>query len=79
MRILNDQQQTLLQDERKLLNDLQLALVEFGASAEDRDVLRQSIAQLDDLFMLVVVGEFNAGKSAFVSAGRGGHPHNHAH
>lgn len=68
MKILNDRQQALLQDERKLLNDLQLALVEFGAASEDRDVLGQSIAQLDDLFMLVVVGEFNAGKSAFINA-----------
>jgi small GTP-binding protein len=68
MKILNDQQQNLLRDERKLLNDLQLALVHFGATPEDQDVLRQSIAQLDDLFMLVVVGEFNAGKSAFVNA-----------
>ena len=68
MKILNDQQQTLLHNERKLMNDLQLALVEFGVVPEDRDMLRQSIAQLDDLFMLVVVGEFNAGKSAFVNA-----------
>jgi small GTP-binding protein len=68
MKILNDQQQALLRDERKLLNDLQLALVDLGAASEDRDVLRQSIAQLDDLFMLVVVGEFNAGKSAFINA-----------
>ena len=68
MKILNDQQQTLLHNERKLMNDLQLALVEFGVAPEDRDMLRQSIAQLDDLFMLVVVGEFNAGKSAFVNA-----------
>ena len=41
MKILNDQQQTLLQSERKLLNDLQLALVEFGATQEDREVLRR--------------------------------------
>ena len=68
MKILNDQQQELLKDERKLLNDLQVALVQFGATPEDQDVLRQSIEQLDDLFMLVVVGEFNAGKSAFVNA-----------
>ena len=29
---------------------------------------RQSIAQLDELFLLVIVGEFNAGKSAFINA-----------
>jgi small GTP-binding protein len=68
MKILNDAQQDLLRDERRLLNDLLRVLVEFGATSEDQDVLRQSLAQLDDLFMLVVVGEFNAGKSAFVNA-----------
>ncbi len=30
--------------------------------------LAQSIRQLDELFLLVVVGEFNAGKSAFINA-----------
>ena len=68
MKILTDQQQALLAEERKLLSDLQVALVQFGATQEDQDVLRQSIEQLDDLFMLVVVGEFNAGKSAFINA-----------
>ena len=29
---------------------------------------RPSIQQLDQLFILVVVGEFNAGKSAFINA-----------
>jgi small GTP-binding protein len=68
IKILNDQQQALLKSERKLLNDLQVALIEFGATPDDQAVLRQSIEQLDDLFMLVIVGEFNAGKSAFVNA-----------
>jgi small GTP-binding protein len=68
MKILNEQQENLVRDERKLLSDLQLALVRFGSESEDQDILNQSIAQLDDLFMLVVVGEFNAGKSAFINA-----------
>ena len=29
---------------------------------------RSSIQQLDELFLLVIVGEFNAGKSAFINA-----------
>ena len=37
-------------------------------SAEERSALERSIAQLDRLFLLVVIGEFNAGKSAFVNA-----------
>ena len=35
---------------------------------DDRAALADSIRQLDDLFLLVVAGEFNAGKSAFINA-----------
>lgn len=68
MRVLNDIQETMLRDERKLLNDLRASLVPFGASQEDQLTLGQSIQQLDELFLLVVVGEFNAGKSALINA-----------
>jgi small GTP-binding protein len=68
MRILTDSQEALLKDERQILNDLRLSLVQFGASQEDQATLGDSIHQLDELFLLVVVGEFNAGKSAFINA-----------
>jgi small GTP-binding protein len=68
MRILSDHQEELLKNERNLLNDLRVALVQFGASSEDQETLAQSIRQLDEFFLLVVVGEFNAGKSAFINA-----------
>ena len=68
MRILTDRQETLLNEARSLLNDLRASLIQFGASDEDQDTLAQSIRQLDELFLLVVVGEFNAGKSAFINA-----------
>jgi small GTP-binding protein len=68
MRILSDPQEALLKDERQILNNLRLALVQFGASPEDQATLGDSIQQLDELFLLVVVGEFNAGKSAFINA-----------
>lgn len=68
MKILTIDQENVLQRERNLLNDLRLKLVEYKASREDVDSLGQSIRQLDDLFLLVIVGEFNAGKSAFINA-----------
>jgi small GTP-binding protein len=68
VKILDQRQEKLLTDERKLLDELRLALVQFGASAEDIETLSKSIHQLDELFLLVVVGEFNAGKSAFINA-----------
>jgi small GTP-binding protein len=68
MRILNERQEVLLKEERDLLNELRVTLMRLGASAEDDDTLLQSIRQLDELFLLVVVGEFNAGKSALINA-----------
>src|SRR4030065_393724 len=68
MRILTDAQENLLKDCRNLLNNLRASLIQFGATPEDHEPLADSIRQLDELFLLVVVGEFNAGKSAFINA-----------
>lgn len=68
MKILTEVQENLLKEERSLLSDLRVRLVAFGASREDQETLAQSIRQLDELFLLVVVGEFNAGKSALINA-----------
>jgi small GTP-binding protein len=68
MHILNAKQESLLHAERNLLNDLRTILVRFGAAPSDHATLEQSIQQLDELFLLVVVGEFNSGKSAFINA-----------
>jgi small GTP-binding protein len=43
-------------------------LARFDAAPEQQQVLATSIDQLDELFLLVVVGEFNSGKSAFINA-----------
>lgn len=68
MNILSAEHETILKEERKLLGDLRMTLAEFGASAEDQNALAESIQQVDDFFLLVIVGEFNAGKSAFINA-----------
>ena len=53
---------------RQLLAEIRDALVRFGAADADQAALKASIRQLDEFFLLVVVGEFNAGKSAFINA-----------
>ncbi len=68
MDILTKTQKELLSRERELLNQIQIALVEYGVTEKDQKALMDSIHQLDDFFLLVVVGEFNAGKSAFINA-----------
>jgi small GTP-binding protein len=67
-RILSSGQDALLREERALLMRLRTGLARIDASTEQQEALDQSIAQLDELFLLVVVGEFNSGKSAFINA-----------
>ena len=66
--ILTADQKELLEKERALLGEAQAALQRCEASAEDLRALADSVRQLDQLFLLVVVGEFNAGKSALINA-----------
>jgi small GTP-binding protein len=67
-RILNRKQDELLVENRNLLGGLREALSRFDASAEDQETIDRSVRQLEELFLLVVAGEFNAGKSAFINA-----------
>jgi small GTP-binding protein len=67
-RFVKDRTRRQVEDEREWLGKLQLALVRFDVPPEEKTALERSIAQLDRLFLLVVIGEFNAGKSAFVNA-----------
>ena len=66
--ILNAEQRELLQAERELLAEVKAGLDRNETPAEDLSALADSVGQLDELFLLVVVGEFNAGKSALINA-----------
>jgi small GTP-binding protein len=55
------------------LERLQLTLVGWEVTADDQKTLQRSLRQLDELFLLVVVGEFNSGKSALINALLGEH------
>ncbi len=67
-RILTAEQDKLIRRERSLIEDLRVLLVRLGAPDDDLAMLKRSLHQLDELFLLVVVGEFNAGKTAFLNA-----------
>jgi small GTP-binding protein len=67
-RLVADRTKKLVGDEREWLSRLQRALARFDADPASEQTLARSIAQLDRLFLLVIIGEFNAGKSAFVNA-----------
>ena len=67
-RILDGARRDLLRDVHRHLGEIRVALVRAEASEDEQKALGRSIAQLDELFLLVVVGEFNAGKSAVINA-----------
>ncbi len=67
-RFLTQRQDELLRAEREALAKLLAALHRLNADPEDLTTLQQAQRQLDELFLLVVVGEFNAGKSAVINA-----------
>lgn len=67
-RILSKDEERLLVDERRVLSELRLILERVEVEKDDASSFDASIQQLDELFLLVVAGEFNAGKSAFVNA-----------
>jgi small GTP-binding protein len=64
----HEQQRDILQRERRLANTLQTCLIGIEGLGTHAPTLEQVISSLEELFLLVVVGEFNAGKSALINA-----------
>lgn len=73
-RILGERESELRARERELLDRLAAALDRFGTDVDPDDLrhFRQAREQLDGLFLLVIAGEFNSGKSSFINALLGG-------
>jgi small GTP-binding protein len=65
--LLSAEQARLRSELRAALTDLDAAIASVGATPEDRRLVADAIRGLDSLFLLVVVGEFNAGKSALLN------------
>lgn len=68
-KMLGERQEALLVQERELLNRLRAALGSFADTLpSDQRTLDEAIVHLDELFLLVIAGEFNSGKSSFINA-----------
>jgi small GTP-binding protein len=68
--ILSRKEQELRAREQELLERLATALERFGADVASDDLRRfqEAREQLTGLFLLVIAGEFNSGKSSFINA-----------
>lgn len=69
-KLLGERQEALLAEERTLMQRLRTVLEAFGSEVAPADLrtLDDTIRHLDELFLLVVAGEFNSGKSSFINA-----------
>ncbi len=66
--VLTRQQADLVALERRLVLRVRDALAQADGSRADLDRLAQLIDEMDELFLIVVAGEYNAGKSTFINA-----------
>src|SRR5258708_15919445 len=66
--ILRERDLDILERERCLAGELEECLRGFQSSTEDAETLRRVTQALHEPFLLVVAGEFNAGKSAYINA-----------
>ncbi|MGI9038215.1 MAG: dynamin family protein [Gemmatimonadota bacterium] len=68
--VLSKREEELRARERELLERTRVALDAFGSDVAPDDLarFREARAQLEQLFLLVIAGEFNSGKSTFINA-----------
>ena len=66
--VLDPTRQALFGDTNRLVGEVGAALEGLGVEPVTRKALADAHAQLAQPFLLVVVGEFNAGKSALINA-----------
>ena len=67
--------QLLTRNQNELVNKIKALLVDFltfgeknNFNVQNTSLIKDLLIQLDDLFLIVIVGEYNSGKSAFINA-----------
>ncbi len=70
--LMTDELAALWDRERALIDEIISVLDSYDLGASDRRHLQDAVAQVNELFLLVFVGEFNSGKSALINALLGG-------
>ena len=66
--VLSRQQAELVALERRLVLRARDALLQVEAARGDVDRLAKLVDEMDELFLLVIAGEYNTGKSTFINA-----------
>ena len=66
--LLNPHHLDLVRQEKLLLKDVYRAVQEAGCGKDELDILLDMRSQMTDFFTMVVVGEFNSGKSTLINS-----------
>lgn len=66
--LLSSDHLSVINEERDLLGELHGTLSALEVPRESLDLVADTRQRIDDLFMMVIVGEFNAGKSTFINS-----------
>ncbi len=73
MRILDEKAQVIIRQIKEILLDANNLIKDQRADGKDIDLIKDLLIQIDGLFMIVIAGEYNSGKSAFINALLGDH------
>jgi small GTP-binding protein len=67
MNFLTKKQHKIISDEKSLLSSNSIFLSSINSDKVDLKLLQDTQAQLDELFLIVIAGEYNSGKTAFIN------------
>ncbi|QCE06434.1 thiamine-phosphate pyrophosphorylase [Vigna unguiculata] len=65
---LEDREKQLIETERLVLNEAVEVIKKAAPLMEEVSLLNDAVSQIDEPFLLVIVGEFNSGKSTVINA-----------
>ncbi|XP_043691420.1 probable transmembrane GTPase FZO-like, chloroplastic isoform X2 [Telopea speciosissima] len=65
---LEDREKTIIERERQVMLETTAVIRKAAPLMDEVSLLTDAVAQLDEPFLLVIVGEFNSGKSTFINA-----------
>ncbi len=68
MNFLTKNQRNIIAAEKLLLSSNSIFLSAINGDKVDLSLLKDTLAQLDEIFLVVVAGEYNSGKTAFINA-----------
>ncbi len=68
MNFLTKKQHNIISEEKSLLSSNSIFLSSINSDKVDLNLLKDTLAQLDEIFLIVIAGEYNSGKTAFINA-----------